>query len=498
MVSLESLISILTEKETSGDIGVDIKGITYHSKLVQPGFLFACIPGRIADGHLFAAEAVKNGAVALLCARWLTDLPVAQVKVPDSRLACALLSHKFYDYPSQRLNLVGITGTNGKTTTSYLTESILKAAGRKTGLLGTVECRIEDQPVKIERTTPESVDLQRILAQMVDAGVDTAVMEVSSHAIDLKRVAGCTFRVIAFTNLSQDHLDYHGTLDNYFQAKWRLFSATSSQETPPLYVINYDDIYGQKIGRGLSSDFLSYGIDSQTDVSAKNIRACENGTSLKICTPAGSFQAKLKLKGTFNVYNSLAAAAIATGLGIPAESIKTGLEQVQNVPGRFETISEGANFTVIVDYAHTPDGLEKVLLTARELSAGRIITVFGCGGDRDKAKRPLMGTVAARLSDFTIITSDNPRSENPQAIINQIEAGFLQENPEARYSKVENRRDAIFQALALAKKGDLVLIAGKGHESGQIFADRVVPFDDREVAREALKELISHAAPKSS
>jgi UDP-N-acetylmuramoyl-L-alanyl-D-glutamate--2,6-diaminopimelate ligase len=496
-VNLETLISVLAKKETAGNIGIDINGVAYHSRAVRPGYLFACVPGWVMDGHLFASEAVLKGAVALLCTRWLPELAIPQVKVPDPRLALAQLSARFYNYPSQKLELVGITGTNGKTTTAYLTESILKAAGRKAGLLGTVECRIGEEPVKSERTTPEALDFQRILSEMVDASVEVAVSEVSSHAIDMKRVAGCNFRVIAFTNLSQDHLDYHGTLESYFQTKWRLFTAASSQEIPPAYVINRDDIYGQKIARGLSGGPISYGINSAADVVAEDIRTGSEGTSLRICTPRGSFRAKLKLKGNFNVYNSLAATAIATALGLSLDSIKSGLEGLEKVPGRFESVSNGADFSVVVDYAHTPDGLEKVLLAARELTKGRVITVFGCGGDRDKAKRPLMGSVAARLSDFTLITSDNPRSENPQSIIGQIEGGFLQENSSARYSKVENRRDAIFQAVALAKKGDFVLIAGKGHETGQIFADRVIPFDDREVAREALKELISHASPKS-
>jgi UDP-N-acetylmuramoyl-L-alanyl-D-glutamate--2,6-diaminopimelate ligase len=494
-VNLKTLISVLDQKETTGNIDIDIKEVAYHSREAGRGSLFVCVPGRVTDGHLFAAEAVAKGAAALVCSRWQPELAVPQVKVPDPRFALAQLSAKFYDYPSQKLDLVGITGTNGKTTTAYLTESVLRANGKKTGLVGTVECRIGEQSVRTERTTPEALDFQRILSQMVDASVEVAVSEVSSHAIDMKRVARCSFRVIAFTNLSQDHLDYHGTLENYFQTKWRLFTLASNQETPPAYVINCDDIYGQKIARSLCGDLISYGLDSSADVRAEDVRIGAEGTTLKISTPNGSFGTKLKLKGNFNVYNALSAVAIAVALGIPLGSIKTGLEKLQTVPGRFEIVSSGEDFSVIVDYAHTPDGLEKVLLAARELTRGRVITVFGCGGDRDRTKRPLMGSVAARLSDFTLITSDNPRSEDPPGIIEQIEAGFVQENAGARYCKVENRREAIFQAVALVKKGDFVIIAGKGHETGQTFADRVIPFDDREVAREALKELISQCFP---
>lgn len=496
-MKLEKLISSLPNVvEVRGNVGLDIKGISYQSKRMKQGYLFVAIPGYSTDGHIYAKEAVEAGASAIVCERWIDELhSVPQVKVKQSRLACALLASTFFKNPSQKLNLIGVTGTNGKTTTVYLIESILRAAGKRTGILGTVESRIGDCPVYIERTTPESVDLQQILAQMVDSDVETAVMEVSSHAIDMDRIAGCHFKVVVFTNLSQDHLDFHQTLDNYFQTKLQLFNL--SQDEKPLSVINFDDIYGQKIASSIPTTPVLFGIKCQTGIKAIDVKLNAEGSFFKISSPAGDFNVNLKLKGTFNVYNALAATGTCLSLGISTNKIKEGLEKVGSIPGRFETVSVGQDFIVAVDYAHTPDGLENVLKTAREISPGKVITVFGCGGDRDKTKRPLMGMVAARLSDFTIITSDNPRSEEPPSIIDQIEVGFLKESPTACYSKVINRRDAVSQAVSLAKTGDIVIIAGKGHERGQIFANKVVPFDDREVACQVLKELIGHVSPKS-
>ncbi len=492
---LERLISSIPDiTGLRGNIDLDIKDISYDSKKIKQGSLFVAIPGYRTDGHLYVKEAVESGASAVICERWLDDVSVPQIRVKRSRLACSLLAAAFFENPSKKIDLIGVTGTNGKTTTTYLIESILRAAGRKTGVLGTVECRIEDLPLHLDRTTPESVDLQEILAKMVDVGVETAVMEVSSHAIDMERIAGCQFKAAIFTNLSQDHLDFHKTLDKYFQTKLRLFSLSQGNQQP-FYVINCDDSYGQRIIESLDVESIRYGIKCKAETKASEIKLSTEGSSFKISNPTGHFYVNLKLKGMFNVYNSLAASAACFSLMIPNSKIREGLEKIDAVPGRFENIQEGQDFLVFVDYAHTPDGLENVLTSAREISQGRIITVFGCGGDRDKTKRPLMGVIAARLSDFTVITSDNPRSEDPLSIITQIETGFLRENPKARYSKVENRHDAIFQAIAIAKTGDIVIIAGKGHETGQIFADRVIPFDDRDVARQAIKELIGYASP---
>jgi len=488
-MKLAQLLAALPSAETKAGTQLNIKGLAYHSQQVKPGYLFVCIKGFNTDGHLYAQEAFEKGALALVVERWLEQIPRdKQILVSNSRRALALLAASFYDHPTKKLQLVGVTGTNGKTTTTFLVESIFKAAGRKTGLIGTVEYRIGDQPLPVQRTTPESLDLQRLLYEMARDKVELVALEVSSHAIDLERVTGCQFSALVFTNLSQDHLDYHGNLENYFQVKSRLFRSPDPQNSTR-YLLNGDDPFGRELTKMVNGSFYLYGINSPADIRAREIKISPEGLFFEVSTPLGNLSLEMKLKGLFNVYNALAALGVGISLGLPLEVIKEGLEKMEGVPGRFESIDCGQDFSVIVDYAHTPESLRNVLETARSIAQGRLITVFGCGGNRDREKRPLMGEVAARLSDFSIITSDNPRQEDPITIIDQIEAGFKRGKTNSRYSKIPDRRDAIFQAIALARKGDIVIIAGKGHEKEQIFADKTVPFDDCEVAICALRSV---------
>ncbi len=399
-----------------------------------------------------------------------------QAVVSDTRLALARAANCFYDFPSQKLTIAGITGTNGKTTTAFLTEAIFKAERVKTGLIGTVELRIADKAEKLTHTTPESLDLQQILARMVKSSVQKVAMEVSSHAIHQKRTEGISFDVLGFTNLSRDHLDYHQSFDEYREVKKSLFEKHPQVSK----VVNIDDDLGAEIASTFE-EVITCGLERPAFVMATDVEASPQRTSFKLKIGDTSIPVSLKLKGRFNVYNSLIAAGMAWALGSPIEKIKDGLESVVNVPGRMEFVDAGQDFLLVVDYAHTPDGLEKVLINCRDICSGRLIVVFGCGGDRDKGKRPLMGKVSARLSDFAIITSDNPRTEEPEDIINQIEEGFLSIRTN-NYKKIIDRREAIGEAIDLARPGDLVLIAGKGHEDYQIFKDRTIHFSDREEA----------------
>lgn len=480
---LSELVAGLTGASMVGG-DVEVSGLAYDSRTVKPGDVFVAVRGFCRDGLDFAADAVRAGAVAIVADRGIESLEVPQILVGDTRAALAALADAFYRHPTSDFKLVGITGTNGKTTTSFLAESILRKAGFRTGLVGTVECRIGDEVRPVVRTTPEAPDLQRTFREMVNRGVKAAVVEVSSHALDLHRVDGCDFDIAVFTNLSRDHLDYHPSLDSYFAAKKKLFERIGT-----FGVVNADDEYGMRIIETLGDKCLTYGIRGKVGVYARDISLNARGSRFVVKGPTGEFKVALKLPGSFNVYNALAAAASALALELPAEVIAEGLEGVSGVPGRFERIEAGQESAIIVDYAHTPDGLEKALRAAREVSERRVICVFGCGGDRDRAKRPLMGAVAGRLADHTIITSDNPRSENPASILAEIEGGMRRVSG-ASYEVVEDRREAIKRAIASSGKGDVVLIAGKGHETGQIFADRVVPFDDRQVAREAARELL--------
>jgi UDP-N-acetylmuramoyl-L-alanyl-D-glutamate--2,6-diaminopimelate ligase len=483
-----------------GDPGRDdvpIAGLAYRSEGVTPGTLFFCVPGFVVDGHQFAPDAVHRGAAALVCERPLgTDVP--EIVVPSVRAAMGPIAAAFHGRPTAQLRVIGVTGTNGKTTTAFLTRQVLEAAGIRTGLLGTVHSVVGGRVEEVERTTPEAVDLQATFARMLAAGDRACVMEVSSHAVELHRTAGIEFDCAVFTNLTQDHLDFHGTMDEYYAAKRKLFFPADCRP-PTAAVVNTDDEYGRNLASELNAaGLVTFAVDRDADYRAGGVRYDSAGSSFECSTAAGAVQVRVPLPGLFNVYNSLAAIAVSGTLGVPLDVAAAALRDATRVPGRFEPIEEGQGFGVLVDYAHTPDSLENVLVSARELlqqagGEGRLIVVFGAGGDRDKEKRPLMGAAARRLADHTLVTSDNPRSEQPRAIIDAIVAGAEDAAPAGEGSAVEvegDRRAAIERAMEMARPGDIVLIAGKGHEQGQEFeGGRKVPFDDRDVARDALRGL---------
>ncbi|HET6657104.1 MAG TPA: UDP-N-acetylmuramoyl-L-alanyl-D-glutamate--2,6-diaminopimelate ligase [Gaiellaceae bacterium] len=476
-IDLELLATAVHAARTANPAPVDVTDLAYDARRVTSGALFVCVPGMKADGHDFAPQAVANGAAALIVEHEL-DQPVPQLVVADAREAMALAADAFFCHPTRELEVAGVTGTNGKTTTAFLLFAILAAAGRRPGLLGTIENRIGGERRAAVRTTSEAIDVQRLLREMLDAGDSSCAMEATSHGSALKRLLGIRFAVLVFTNLSQDHLDFHGTLEEYFDAKRRLFTEPDVDGRRPAAVVNVDDAHGRRLAEELRA--LGEGPVTFELGDAEDLELTAGGARFTV----DGIQLETKLRGRFNVENVLGAVKAARVLGIEPEAIATGVEHVTGVPGRFEAVDEGQPFTVLVDYAHTPEALENVLSEAREITAGRLVCVFGCGGDRDRGKRPLMGEVVARLSDSAIVTSDNPRSEDPAAIIEEIVAG-MPGDPETE----ADREKAIALALERAGEGDVVVIAGKGHEQGQEFADRIVPFDDREVAREALRRL---------
>ena len=456
---------------------VEISGLAYRAESVAPGTLFFCVPGFRADGHDFAPEAVRSGAAALVCERPL-ELGVPEVLVDDVRSAMAVAAARFHADPTAELEVVGITGTNGKTTTAFLVRAVLEAAGLSCGLLGTVKRVVGGREEEVERTTPEAIDLQATFRRMVEAGDRACVMEVSSHALELRRADGIHFACRVFTNLTQDHLDFHPTMEDYFLAKRRLFAP----EAGGAAIVNVDDPYGRRLADELDGA-ITYAVESPADYRARNVRFDAAGSSFACETPEGSLELSTRLPGLFNVQNALAAVAVGSALGVDGEVIASALAGAGRVPGRFEPVEEGQEFAVLVDYAHTPDSLENALRAAREVTSGRVHVVFGAGGDRDRSKRPLMGRVAASRADRVIVTSDNPRSEDPEAIIDQVLAGA---GPAAE--REVDRRRAIVRAIESAEEGDVVVIAGKGHEQGQEFAEgRKEPFDDVSVAREALR-----------
>jgi UDP-N-acetylmuramoyl-L-alanyl-D-glutamate--2,6-diaminopimelate ligase len=452
MMDLERLAAALGAVEVVGQAPVEVLDLVYDAREATPGAVFFAVPGARADGHDFASEAVSNGAVAVVVERPLS-VGVPQVVVSDTRAAMAVAADEFFERPTEELQVAGVTGTSGKTTTAFLLYAILAAAGRRPGLLGTVEARVGGERRGVVRTTPEAIDLQRVFREMLDAGDRSCAMEASSHASELHRLDRVRFAVLVFTNLSQDHLDFHGDMESYFQAKRRLFADGAPA------VINVGDEYGRRLAAELPDAVAFSAEDGLGDVD-------------------------LKLRGRFNLENALGAAAAARVLGIDDDAIKRGIESVRGVPGRFESVDEGQPFTVIVDYAHKPDALEKVLRAAREIAHGRVLVVLGAGGDRDRGKRPLMGRIASELADIAIVTSDTPRSEDPQAIIDAIVAGATSD-----VAVLPDRADAIARAVELAREGDVVVIAGKGAEQGQQLADRTIPFDDRDAARDALRAL---------
>ena len=490
MFTLEELARVLGGAPISGDHQVAVTGVEYDSRRVEPGSLFVCVTGFRQDGHAYAKKAVEAGATALVVEHPLPDLPgVPTILVESSRHALARLAVHTCGVPANKLTMVGITGTNGKTTSSHYCEAVLKAKGKTPGLIGTIGARVGGQTVPVANTTPESLDLQRLLAMMVEAGDNAAVLEVSSHALSLDRVHGLPFDVGVFTNLSHDHLDFHPTLEDYFQAKNKLFTGLTYRKgrPAPYAVINLDDEHGERIVKGVKVPFITYGTHPKAHVRASQISVHQDGASFYLETPVGSSRVNLKMSGVFNVSNALAAIGMGLALKTELSEILPAVESVSTVRGRFELVREGQDFAVVVDYAHTPDGLENVLSSARKITRGRLLTVFGCGGDRDRAKRPVMGEIASRLSDLAIVTSDNPRSESPSFIAGEILAGMGGGEHES-YVELD-RAAAIYKAIHLASPGDTVVIAGKGHETYQIFPDRTIDFDDSEVARQALRGL---------
>jgi UDP-N-acetylmuramoyl-L-alanyl-D-glutamate--2,6-diaminopimelate ligase len=463
----------MTVRDLLGDgPAVEIGGLAYDNRAVEPGTLFFCVPGFTRDGHDFASDAVARGATALVVARPL-EAGVPQVQVADVRAAMATAAARFYGDPTAALPVVGVTGTNGKTTTAFLVRALLEASGRPCGLLGTVTSVVAGVERPTVRTTPEAIDLQRTFREMLDGGDQACAMEISSHALELRRAEGVRVAAAVFTNLTQDHLDFHPTMEDYFQAKRRLFAADLTRAR----VVNVDDPYGRRLAAEFPA--TTFAIDAAADYRAVDVRTGLAGTDCRFETPDGAFDVHVPLPGRFNVANALGAWAAVRALGVEV----TALPPAARVPGRFEPVDEGQPFAVLVDYAHTPDSLENVLRAARELASGRVIAVFGAGGDRDRGKRPLMGEIGARLADIALVTSDNPRSEDPEAIIAEILAGAGRE-----VEHDVDRRRSIHRAVELARPGDVVVIAGKGHEQGQEFAGgRKEPFDDVAVAREALR-----------
>jgi UDP-N-acetylmuramoyl-L-alanyl-D-glutamate--2,6-diaminopimelate ligase len=485
-VRLPDLLARLPAADLHGDPALEVSDVTHDSRRCGPGSLFVAIRGLAADGNQFVDAARKKGAVAV-CSEAPPSGEGTWVRVADAREALATLSAAIFGDPARSLELVGVTGTNGKTTTSYLLDSALRAAGEKVGLLGTVEYRVGDRIAEAVRTTPESSDLQALLREMVDAGCRRAVVEVSSHSLALKRVHGLEFRVAAFTNLTRDHLDYHGDMDAYFAAKRVLFERLLRPDGHA--ILNLDDDRTPDLVRASRGTVWTYSLeDPRADLLAEDVRLSLDGTRFRARTPAGVLDVETPLVGAFNVQNALAALGAGLALGLPASAVQRGIAALRGVPGRMERVNAGQDFTVLVDYAHTDDALKNLLETVRGLKPRRVVTVFGCGGDRDRTKRPLMGAVAARLSDVVVLTSDNPRSEPPEAILEEIRRGI----PAARAADtlvVPDRRDAIARALEMGREGVVVVIAGKGHEPYQVLRDRTVPFDDRQVARDELARL---------
>ena len=476
-MELDALIRALAPSEVAGGRRVDIGDLAYDTRQVSSGVLFFCVPGERVDGHDLAWEAIERGAVALVVERIL-DVDVPQLVVPSARESMAVAADLFFGEPTKELELAGVTGTNGKTTTAFLLRSILDAAGRRPGLVGTVEWQVGGQPRPAPFTTPEAIDLQRLFREMLDAGDRSAAVEASSHGAALRRLDRVRFAALVFTNLSQDHLDLHGTMEEYFGAKRRLFTGPA----PPPAAVNVGDGWGRRLADDLAdlhrAPVVSFALDEEADVRPEGLVVDARGSSFR----AAGIDIETRLRGRFNVENALGAVAAGLLLDLHEDAIAEGIAAVTEVPGRFETVDEGQPFAVVVDYAHTPDSLATVLVAARELAARKVIVVFGAGGDRDRGKRPLMGKVAADLADVTIVTSDNPRSEEPLAIIQDVLQGTgvdVEIDPD--------RRSAIARAISLAEDGDVVVVAGKGHEQGQDAGGVVTPFDDRKVAREAIR-----------
>src|SRR6476660_1808502 len=487
-MQLKTLLTATAVRQVFGSVDRTVENIAYDSRRVQRHTMFVALRGEKADGHQFIGHAIDKGASVIVVEREQKDPRVTCLLVENTRTALADLSAAFYGHPARKLKLSAVTGTNGKTTTAFLIKHICERAGLRWGLVGTVRYEIGERILPAIRTTPESLDLQELLAQIANAGCKAAVMEVSSHALAQDRTRGLEWNVAVFTNLTQDHLDFHGTMENYFDAKMKLFTGLGSQKKKrkPIAIVNIDDRYGEQLLDKIDKRVavITYGMGMRAEFRVSNYRAEFGGTSYQLDAHGKSYLVRLPLIGRFNVTNSLAALTAADALGIPLRNAVLSLGKAPQVPGRLELVPAKRQFQVFVDYAHTPDALANVLKTLRELEPRRLIAVFGCGGDRDRQKRPLMAQMADGLADYSIITSDNPRKEDPSAIIAETEKGFRSNH----YEKIVDRTEAINRAIALAGPRDIVLVAGKGHENYQEFADYTVPFDDIQVARRAIED----------
>ena len=486
-MKLEDLLRYLHIIRVEGDSHITLHGLAYHTGHVKPGFIFFCLQGSHVDGHDFIPLAVEAGASAVVLEQEREVNGAVKIQVSSVRRAMALAAELFYGSPSQRLRLIGVTGTNGKTTTTHLIDEILQAWGKKTALLGTIKYRIGRETLPVLATTPEAPDLQKMLHAMCDQDMDYAVMEVSSHSLEQHRVSGCDFNTAVLTNVTDDHLDFHQSSDRYLAAKGKLFTQLGGSfwkgNLPRFAVLNWDDPHCDYFLRQVTAQAVSYGIQDGADVRASDITIKSDGVSYRLNSPWGSEHFALKMTGVFSVYNALAATTAALLEGVKLPLIKEVLQKINGVPGRFERVDRGQDFLVIVDYAHTPDGLENILKTARQFARKKIITIFGCGGERDRGKRSIMGQIAGHYSDYCILTSDNPRGEDPWRIIQEVEAGLQEEKLSGSgYTIQPDRYEAIKLGIELARPEDIVIIAGKGHENYQIFSDYTIPFSDRDVA----------------
>jgi UDP-N-acetylmuramoyl-L-alanyl-D-glutamate--2,6-diaminopimelate ligase len=490
LASVRGQVEVLEQR---GNLDLAVTSMTDDSRMVSKGSLFVAVKGERVDGHDFVENARQAGAAAVVAQRSVDTGSLPYIRVSDSRKALGWLGSRFHGDPSAGLTMVGITGTNGKTTTTYLCKALLEGIGRRVGLIGTVAYQIGSETIPASHTTPGALELQQLLAKMVESGLDAAVMEVSSHALALDRTVGCEYDVAVFTNLTQDHLDFHSDMEDYFQAKLRLFiELAGGRKTGKRAIINLDAPYGARVRAACPVPVWGYALSSQADLIAERVCLSPNGTTFTAATPAGSFFVESRLIGEHNVYNLLGAIGVALHAGATPGQVQEAAAGVTNVPGRFERVTAGQDFTVVVDYAHTPDALVRLLTAAQAVKTHRIITVFGCGGDRDRGKRPKMGRAAVEQSDVVVLTSDNPRTEDPMAILREVEVGVreaLQRRPQVAYRMIPDRREAIGSAISEARSGDMVLIAGKGHEDYQIIGTKKFHFDDREVAREAIQRL---------
>jgi len=480
-MKLSNLLENLEYEVVKGDIATDIVNIAYDSRKVQNGYLFVCIEGYKTDGHNYIDSACENGARAILVMHDVeVNADITIIKIKNTRLALAEIANTFYENPSKDFNLIGITGTKGKTTTTYMIKSILEADNRLVGLIGTISNKIGEKEITAERTTPESYDLQGLFNDMKDAAVDSVVMEISSHALELYRVSASDFDIGVFLNLTQDHLDFHSTFENYFEAKLKIFDLCK------VGIINIDSDYGKlayERAKKLNKKIYTLGISSEADFMAKNIKLNQGSVGYDVITPWENGRISVNIPGKFTIYNSLAAIAVCLCMNVTLEIVQKGISNIK-VPGRAEIIETGKDFTVMIDYAHSPDSLENILTTIKGYAKGRIVCLFGCGGDRDRKKRAIMGRISGEIASFTILTSDNPRTEDPEFIINEIEEGIKETN--AEYIKITDRKEAIRYAILNAKRDDVILLAGKGHETYQMFKDKTVTFDEAKIVKDIL------------